>query len=117
MKQHFDRDFWQVIGSRLRFYRERDPNLTQMKMGEWIGVKGSFMGQLERGEKGTSVKNLLILAEKLNVPPVALLTTHERDNEDLEFIADVHEIRQAKDSKPELYTELKGMVKYLKSKI
>jgi len=114
LKQHFSPEFWGVIGHRLRFYRELR-GLTQEHVSKWIGVNATMISQIELGQKGTSVSNLLVLAEKLNIPPIALLTTQELTEEDLLLEADFHDIISEKKQNPERYTNLKGYVAFLKS--
>lgn len=65
------------IGSRLR--KERILlGYTQEQIAEIIGVTENFYGKIERGVRGLSLENTIIIYEKLNIDITYLLTGEQR---------------------------------------
>ena len=60
------------LGVRVRQQRELK-GLTQSQLARKVGVTGSFIGHIERGEKKASVETLVALCNALAVSPSALL--------------------------------------------
>jgi transcriptional regulator with XRE-family HTH domain len=60
-------DIGNIIGNRIKYYR-KDAGLTQEQLAEKSGLHNTYIGQIERGEKNVTVKNIYKIAEALNVP-------------------------------------------------
>lgn len=56
---------YRVIGQRVHA-RRREMDLTQGELAERIGVSGSFVGHIERGEKIPSLETMARLVKALN---------------------------------------------------
>ena len=63
---------YEKMGVRVRQERERN-NLTQSELARKVGVTGSFIGHIERGEKKASVETLVALCNALEISPSVLL--------------------------------------------
>ena len=63
---------YEKMGSRVRQQRELN-NLTQSQLARKVGVTGSFIGHIERGEKKTSVDTIGALCNALEISPTVLL--------------------------------------------
>lgn len=63
---------YEKLGVRVRQERERN-NLTQSELARKVGVTGSFIGHIERGEKKASVETLVALCNALEISPSVLL--------------------------------------------
>ena len=121
MRRHFSKNQAKIIGQRLRKLRKNyhlrngGPRLRLEDVGAWIGVKASMMSQIEKGTKGTTIQKLMILADKLEVPPVVLLTGKKLSKRrvDLELI--LQEILDMEEENPEQFTSLESYVKFLTS--
>ena len=55
-----------TFGSRIQELRKKN-NLTQSELAEKIGLSTNFIGMVERGERNTSVDNILKLAKAFNI--------------------------------------------------
>jgi transcriptional regulator with XRE-family HTH domain len=71
-------NFLEMIGAKIRLYRTAK-QWTQEQLAEAIGSTGSYVGQLERGEKNVRVQTLTKIAEALEISIFALL---EHDHEE-----------------------------------
>ena len=60
------------LGVRVRQQRELN-NLTQGQLARKVGVTGSFIGHIERGEKKASVETVVALCNALEISPSVLL--------------------------------------------
>ena len=60
------------LGIRVRQQRELN-GLTQGQLAEKVGVSGSFIGHIERGEKKASVETVVALCNALEISPSVLL--------------------------------------------
>ena len=60
------------MGARVRQMRELN-GWTQGELAERVGVSGSFIGYIERGEKKASVDSVVALCNALEVSPSVLL--------------------------------------------
>jgi transcriptional regulator with XRE-family HTH domain len=56
---------WREIGQRLRTLR-KDNCLTIERLADILGVTTSFIGQIEKGDTGTSISKLYKLAQLYN---------------------------------------------------
>ncbi len=63
---------YEKLGVRVRQEREHN-NLTQSELARKVGVTGSFIGHIERGEKKASVETLVALCNALEISPSVLL--------------------------------------------
>lgn len=76
------------LGSRIKALRVQK-DLSQDKLGELAGMNGKYLGEVERGNSNISIANLSKLADVLEVPLLAVLTTeHEQNREQL--VEDLH---------------------------
>ena len=58
----------QKFGKRLKALR-LDHNLTQLELAEILDMSPNFIGMIERGERNTTVENVLKIARALNIKP------------------------------------------------
>lgn len=63
---------FEKMGARVRQQREMN-NLTQGELARKVGVTGSFIGHIERGEKKASVETVVALCNALGISPSVLL--------------------------------------------
>ena len=63
---------YEQLGVRVRQQRELN-NLTQGELARKVGVTGSFIGHIERGEKKASLETLVALCNALEITPSVLL--------------------------------------------
>ncbi len=63
---------YEKLGIRVRQQRELN-SLTQSQLARKVGVTGSFIGHIERGEKKASVDTVVALCNALEVSPTVLL--------------------------------------------
>ena len=63
---------YEKLGVRVRQQRELN-SLTQSQLARKVGVTGSFIGHIERGEKKASVDTVVALCNALEVSPTILL--------------------------------------------
>ncbi|MFL1676786.1 helix-turn-helix transcriptional regulator [Paenibacillus thiaminolyticus] len=68
----------ELIGAKIRLYRLAK-KWTQEDLAEAIGSTGSYIGQLERGEKNVRIQTLIKIADALDISIFALL---ENDHEE-----------------------------------
>lgn len=67
------------LGSQVRSFRKAR-KWTQADLAERAGLSSVFIGRLERAEDGVSVSNLVLIADALEVPLIALLEPWVREN-------------------------------------
>ena len=60
-------DIAKIIGERIRIYRNR-AELSQDKLAEKAGLHGTYIGQLERGEKNATLESVEKVAHALDLP-------------------------------------------------
>ena len=63
---------YEKLGVRVRQQRELN-NLTQSQLARKVGVTGSFIGHIERGEKKASVETVVALCNAMAISPSVLL--------------------------------------------
>ena len=88
---------YERLGVRVRQQRELS-NLTQNQLARKVGVTGSFIGHIERGEKKASVETVVALCNALEVSPSVLLQDSLSDaamQSQLSFDADSQELMQS----------------------
>lgn len=61
-----------ALGARLRLLRE-SARLTQEELAHAAGLHWTYVGQIERGERNLTYKNILKLARALNVSAARLI--------------------------------------------
>ena len=64
---------YQAIGRRLRVTRKRQ-GLTQVALGEAVGLSASFIGHIERGNRKASIETIYVIAKALNASLDMLIT-------------------------------------------
>jgi transcriptional regulator with XRE-family HTH domain len=64
--------FLEAFGLKLKLERVKR-GLSQAEFAALIGVHRTFLGQLERGQRGTNIRELPRIAQALGVEPAALL--------------------------------------------
>jgi transcriptional regulator with XRE-family HTH domain len=67
-------DLQRTVGENLRAYRA-ERGLIQEAFAQLLGVHRTYMGGLERGERNLTLRSLERLAARLEVDPVALLSS------------------------------------------
>ena len=63
---------YEKLGLRVRQQRELN-GLTQSQLARKVGITGSFIGHIERGEKKASVDTVVALCNALSISPSVLL--------------------------------------------
>ena len=63
---------YRKMGARVRQLREMN-DWTQGELAKRVGVSGSFIGHIERGEKKASVDTVVALCNALEISPSVLL--------------------------------------------
>lgn len=66
-------DYNKIIGSNIRFERQKR-NLTIDELSEILNIAPGFLGLIERGQRGTSVKNLCKIASFFSMSLDTLIT-------------------------------------------
>lgn len=66
-------DYAKIIGSNIRYERKRR-GLTIDDFAKVIGMAPGFLGLIERGQRGTSVKNMVGIAEFFDISLDDLIT-------------------------------------------
>ena len=66
-------DYAKIIGSNIRYERKRW-GLTIDDFAKVIGMAPGFLGLIERGQRGTSVKNMVAIAEFFDISLDDLIT-------------------------------------------
>ena len=63
---------YRKMGARVRQLREMN-DWTQGELARRVGVSGSFIGHIERGEKKASVETVVALCNAMSISPSVLL--------------------------------------------
>ncbi|WP_250277902.1 helix-turn-helix domain-containing protein [[Clostridium] colinum] len=66
-------DYNKIIGSNIRFERQKR-ELTIDELSEVLEIAPGFLGLIERGQRGTSIKNLCKIAEFFSISLDTLIT-------------------------------------------
>ena len=66
-------DYNKIIGSNVRFERQKR-DLTIEELSEILNIAPGFLGLIERGQRGTSIKNLCKIAEFFSISLDQLIT-------------------------------------------
>ena len=69
-------DLQRTVGRNLRAYRNAR-GLSQEAFAEVLGVHRTYMGGVERGERNLTLKSVERIAEKIEVEPLALLSSSD----------------------------------------
>jgi transcriptional regulator with XRE-family HTH domain len=70
-----------ILGRRIREEREK-LNLTQEKLAEDIKISDSYLGQIERGQRSITLRNLVNLVNRLGVTIDYLLSDSVKASDD-----------------------------------
>lgn len=81
---------------------------TQEKLGEMIDSTGSYIGQIERGERNASMAKIIKIAEVLDIG-IDYLVGHIEINSLDEDIA--HELKNATNSQKEMIIQIIKVIK------
>lgn len=65
-----------VFGAHVRLLR-RQRDLSQEELATLAGVHRTYIGMVERGEKNITLKNIVKLADALDLPPKLLMECFE----------------------------------------
>ena len=68
-------DYAKIIGSNIRYERKRR-GLTIDDFAKVIGMAPGFLGLIERGQRGTSVKNMVAISEFFDISLDDLITKY-----------------------------------------
>ena len=60
-----------LIAQNIKKYRNKN-KLTQEKLSEMCGIFVDYLSEIERNKKTPSLKRLILIAEKLNIPAYKL---------------------------------------------
>lgn len=66
-------DYNKIIGTNIRFERQRR-DLTIEELSEILNIAPGFLGLIERGQRGTSIKNLCKIANFFSITLDELIT-------------------------------------------
>jgi transcriptional regulator with XRE-family HTH domain len=95
-----------IIGSNIRYERKKR-NLTIEDLAEIIGMAPGFLGLIERGQRGTSIKNLVRIAEIFSISLDQLVTVDLRNLE----VTNVKEGKETKKSRSGKLSTLSSIIK------
>ncbi len=73
-------DYYQILGANIRALRV-GKELTQEKLAELSNLHRTYIGAIERGDRNISLKNIISIANALNVDPAELLKIKEEIKE------------------------------------
>lgn len=65
-------DYFNILGANVRALRLKQ-KLTQEQLADRCDLHRTYIGAIERGDRNVSLKNIVILAQALNVEPFELL--------------------------------------------
>lgn len=66
------------FGQAIKAYRQT-MNLSQEKLAERCNLHKNYIGQVERGERNASLKNILKITNGLSIKPSELFTSYENN--------------------------------------
>jgi len=70
------KDTLKIFGETIKHFRNKF-ELTQEELAEKCGFHRTYVGQVERGERNPSLKNIYIFANSLNISTVELFKMFE----------------------------------------
>lgn len=73
-------DYNKIIGSNIRFERQKR-DLTIEELSEILNIAPGFLGLIERGQRGTSIKNLCKIAKFFSLNLDDLITKNLADSD------------------------------------
>ena len=108
---------YKKLGSRIREERQK-MSLTQAELAEAVSISDTFMGAIERGERGLALDTLVSIAKKLGVTVDYLLADSVPDT-DANIVAQFRQIidNQPMERKRMAIGVLKTMFSYLEEDI
>lgn len=65
-------DYFNILGANVRALRT-ERKLTQEQLADLCDLHRTYVGAIERGDRNVSLKNIVIIAQALNVEPSELL--------------------------------------------
>lgn len=65
-------DYFNILGANVRTLRIKR-KLTQEQLADLCDLHRTYVGAIERGDRNVSLKNIVIIAQALNVEPSELL--------------------------------------------
>jgi transcriptional regulator with XRE-family HTH domain len=105
LERGFTMDYAKIIGTNIRYERRRR-GLTIDDFAKIIGMAPGFLGLIERGQRGTSIKNLVAMASFFDISMDELITK-DLSNEGLEVReSDTTKAAKAKRALKSLVTSL-----------
>lgn len=73
-------DYFKILGANIRALRVSQ-ELTQEQLAERCDLHRTYVGAIERGDRNVSLKNIVRIADVLNVSPSDLLKVHSNIKE------------------------------------
>ncbi len=95
-------DYNKIIGSNIRYERQKR-DLTIDELSEILNIAPGFLGLIERGQRGTSIKNLCKIANFFSITLDTLITSPLYETND------VKEETSLDKKKTTLYTYITSM--------
>ena len=65
-------DYFSILGANVRALRIKN-KLTQEQLADLCDLHRTYIGAIERGDRNISLKNIVLIAQSLNVEPAELL--------------------------------------------
>lgn len=65
-----------ILGANVRAYRIKN-NISQELLAKMSGLHRTYISSIERGERNVSLKNIVLIANTLDVEPYQLLKIHK----------------------------------------
>jgi transcriptional regulator with XRE-family HTH domain len=75
------RDFKIILASNVKRIRKKK-NISQEKLAELASIHRTYVGSIERAERNISLKNIVAIADALEVDPCQLLQDQESYKEE-----------------------------------
>ncbi len=70
-------DYFTILGANVRALRTKK-KLTQEQLADFCNLHRTYVGAIERGDRNVSLKNIVKIAQALDVEPAQLLSyNHE----------------------------------------
>ena len=118
-------DYNKIIGSNIRFERQKR-DLTIDELSEILNIAPGFLGLIERGQRGTSIKNLCKIASFFSITLDTLITCPLGDTSTVEEESELEQKRRTAltylssldiNEIDYFIANMKGFKKYISSKI